>query len=129
MVVLLEDLALRVVEALRISLQRVVDRLRHVEELVLAVNDAPLRLEPDVLHERDERVEDLGHAAAEGRRGEMQDALAGQGLGKHADLVGERATRDRDVVGDCLGADVYPLKLHGGGGYRRPPPSLNPSTS
>ena len=52
------------------------DRLRDVEELVLAVDDPPLGVEAGVAHERHERVEDLGDAAAERGGGEMEDALA-----------------------------------------------------
>ncbi len=76
------DLLLLLAQALRVALERVVDRLRHIEELVRAVDDPPLRLEPGVGHERDERVVDLGHAAAEGGRGEVQHALARQRLGE-----------------------------------------------
>jgi hypothetical protein len=42
-----------------------VHELRRVEELLAPVDDVPLAVEADVLHERDERVEDLRHPAAE----------------------------------------------------------------
>ena len=47
-VVLLVDRALLLVEALRVSLQRVVDRLRDLEELLLAPDDPPLDVEAGV---------------------------------------------------------------------------------
>ena len=47
-----EDRALLVVEAARITLQRVVDRLRDVEEVLGAADDPPFDLEADVGHQR-----------------------------------------------------------------------------
>ena len=105
-VVRLEDALLLLAEPLRVALERVVDRLRDVEELVLAVDDLPLGLEPGVTHERDERVEDLGDTAAEGGRGEVQHALAGEGLRKRPDLVHEAACSNRGVVTEVLRPDV-----------------------
>ena len=95
------------------------DRLRDVEELVLAVDDAPLGVEARVAHERDERVEDLGDAAAESRRGEMKDALARERLGERLQLLHQPPAHDRRVVRQGLMADVYLLKFHGAAGYRR----------
>ena len=74
-------------EVLGRALQRVVHELRRVEELLAPVDDLPLALEPDVLHERDERVEDLGDAAAERGRRDVHDARALQRLGELADLL------------------------------------------
>ena len=72
--------------AARVALQAVVDRLRDVEELLVAVDDPPLDVEPGIRHQRDERVVDLRDAAAEGGRGQVDDALALEGLGEPADL-------------------------------------------
>ena len=83
-VVAAEDLLLLLGKPGLGALERVVDRLRDVEELILAVDDAPLGVEPGVAHERDERVEDLGHAAAEGRRREVQHAPARERLRERA---------------------------------------------
>ena len=118
-VVAAEDLLLLVRERARRALEGVVDRLRDVEELVLAVDDAPLGVEAGVAHERDERVEDLGDAAAESRRGEMKDALARERLGERLQLLHQPPADDRRVVRQGLVADVYLLKFHGGAGYRR----------
>ena len=105
-----EDLLLRLAEALRVSLQRVVDRLRDVEELLGAPDDPPLDLEARVLHQRDERVVDLGDAAAERGRRQMDDALARERLRQRADLVHQPARRDRRVVGERLVSDVDELQ-------------------
>ena len=69
------------------------DRLRDVEELVLAVDDPPLDVEPGVAHERNERVVDLGDAAAERGRREVEHALALERRRELADLVHEAARR------------------------------------
>jgi hypothetical protein len=83
-----------------------VNRFRHVEELVLALNDAPFGVEPRLAHERHERVEDLGDAAPERGGGEMEHALARERLGERLDLLHEPAARDGRVVGERLVADV-----------------------
>ena len=92
------------------ALERVVDRLRDVEELLLAADDPPLDLEARVLHERDERVVDLRDAAAEGGRREVDDALALERLREPADLVHEPARRDRRVVAQRFVTDVDELE-------------------
>jgi hypothetical protein len=101
-------------QAARVSLEAVVDRLRHVEELVLPVDDAPFCLKPRLAHERDERVEDLGDAAAEGGGREVEDALSAERLGQRPDLLHQPAAGDCRVVTESLAADVDLLKLHGG---------------
>ena len=99
---------------MRVALQRVVDRLRDVEELVPAVDDPPFDVEPGVPHERDERVEDLGDATAERGRREVEHPLALERRGELLDLVHEAPRGDRRVVGQELRADVDQLELHGG---------------
>ena len=76
LVVLLPGRPLLLGEVLRVALQRVVHELGGVEELLAPVDHLPLDLEPDVAHQRDQRVEDLRHAAAERGRRQVDDALA-----------------------------------------------------
>ena len=76
-----------------------------VEELLPAVDHLPLAIEPDVDHQRDERVQDLGHAAAERGRRHVQDALSLEPLGALADLVDHRPADDAGVIGEVLVAD------------------------
>ncbi|UUY04621.1 hypothetical protein LRS13_03540 [Svornostia abyssi] len=92
-------------EVLRVALQRVVHELRRVEELLAAVDDLPLGLQAHVVHERDERVEDLRDAAAERGRRQMHHARALQRLGELVDLLDQVAAADVGVVGELLRAD------------------------
>jgi len=81
---------LLVAEVLGRALERVVHQLGRVEELLAAVDDLPLDVEPDVLHERHEGVEDLADAAARNAVAETcTTAGAPQGLGELADLLDE----------------------------------------
>ena len=66
--------------------------------------------EPRVLHERHERVLDLGDAAAERRRGELEHTRAGERRGELADLVHQPAGRDRRVIRKRLVTDVDELE-------------------
>ena len=59
-----------------VALQAVVEALGDVEELRRSGDDLPLGLEAGVVHERHQRVEDLGDAAAEGRGVDVQHAAA-----------------------------------------------------
>src|SRR6185437_6545624 len=111
-----KDVALLLGQSLRVSLERVVDRLRDVPELVTALDDPPLRIEARADHERDERVVDLRHASAECRGRKMDDALALERLGKPADLVHETTSRNRGVVGKRLMSGVDELQ-HGLGRF------------
>ena len=72
---LVEDLPLLVAERLLGALQRVVEELGRVEELLLAEDHVPVGVEADVAHQRHDRVEDLGDAAAEGGGADVEDAL------------------------------------------------------
>src|SRR5439155_8816755 len=109
-VVAAEDLDLVGRERARVTLQAVVQRLGDVEELLGALDDAPLDLESNVGHERHERVVDLGDTAAERGRREMDHALALQRLGEPMNLVDETARGDRRVVGEALVPDVDELE-------------------
>ncbi len=108
-------LPLLVGQVLRITLQRVVHHLGGVEELLAPVDHLPLHLDPDVGHQRHERVEDLRDPAAERGGGEMDDAEPLQPLGPLADLVHQRPPDDARVVGEVLVGDGDRLE-HGGGG-------------
>ena len=105
-----EDPFLLLGQPLRVPLQRVVDRLRDVEELVGAADDPPLCLESGALHQRDQRVVDLRDAAAERGRREVDDALPLERLREPADLVHEPARRDRRVVAQRFVTDVDELE-------------------
>ncbi len=105
-------------EVLRVALEGVVHDLRGVEELLAPVDHLPLDLEPDVAHQRHERVEDLRDAAAERRGAQVDDAPALQRLGQLADLLHERAADDVGVVGEGLRGQRYWLE-HGGKPTRR----------
>ena len=112
LVVALEDLLLVGGQADLGALERVVDRLRDVEELIRALDDPPLDVEPGVAHQRNQRVVDLGDAAAEGRRGQVYDALALKRLGEPPDLIHQPTRGDSGVVRQRLGPGVDELK-HG----------------
>jgi hypothetical protein len=109
-VVAAEDLLLGLGQATLVALEGVVDRLRHAEELVGALDDPPFDVEPRVGHQRDERVVDLGHAAAERRRRKMHDALATQRLGETVDLLHQATRRQRRIVGEGLVSGVDELE-------------------
>src|SRR5512133_1394980 len=111
-----EDLALLVGQALRIALERVVDRLRDVPELFGALDDPPLGLEAGILHQRDEGVVDLRNTASEGRRREVYDTLPGERLGQPLDLIHEPTRRDSRVIGERLVSGIDELK-HGLGAF------------
>ena len=111
-----EDLPLLLGQALRVSLKRVVDRLRDVPELLGALDDPPLGLEPGILHQRDQRVVDLRDTASEGRRRQVHDTLPGERLGQPLDLVHEPTRRDGRVVGERLVSGIDELE-HGLGAF------------
>ena len=98
LVVALPGLPLLLGEVVGSALERVVHELRRVEELLAAVDHLPLDVEADVRHEGDERVEDLGDAAAERRGGHVDDALALQRGCELADLLDEGTAHDVGVV-------------------------------
>src|SRR5262249_22539412 len=104
------DLLLLRSQPLRGALEGVVNRLRRTEELVGALDDPPLGVESGVPHQRNERVKDLGHAAAEGRHRKVQDTLAFDLSREPANLIHRVARRDRPVVEQGLVADVDELE-------------------
>ena len=109
-VVAAEDLLLGLGQATLVALESVVDRLRDAEELVGALDDPPLDAEPRIGHQRDQRVVDLGDAAAESGRRKMHDALAAQRLGEAVDLLHQAARRQRRIVGEGLVSGVDELE-------------------
>ncbi len=76
LVVLPPGLPLLLVEILRGALERVVHELGRVEELLAPVDHLPLALQPDVAHQRHERVQDLRYPAAERGGGDVHDPAA-----------------------------------------------------
>ena len=70
----------------------------------------PLAVEADVAHQRHERVEDLRDSAAEGRGGDVHDALILQRLGQLADFGDQLAPTDVGVVSERLVAYGYWLE-------------------
>ena len=116
-VVAAEDLLLGIRQAARVALERVVDRLRDLEELVLSENHPPFGVEAGVAHQRHERVVDLRDAAAVGGGGEMEHPLALERLRQRADLISQRRARERRVVGERLVGRRDVLELHRLAGY------------
>ena len=111
-VVATEDLLLRLRQRLLVALQGVVNRLRDREELVGPGDDPPLDVEAGVFHQRNQCVIDLGDAAAERSRRQVDDPLARERFGEPADLLHQPARRERGVVRDGLMSDVDQLQ-HG----------------
>ena len=107
---LVEDRPLLVAQRLLGALQRVVKELGRVEELFLAEDHVPVRVEPGVAHQRHDRVEDLRDAAAEGGGADVQDALAFERLGQLADPLAQLFAGDVGVVGERLLAEGDFLK-------------------
>ena len=97
---LVEDRPLLVGERLGRPLQRVVEELGRFEELLLAEDHVPVRVDADVAHQRHDRVEDLRHAAAERGGRDVQDPFALQRRGELEDALGRLATDDARVVGE-----------------------------
>jgi hypothetical protein len=82
------DLHRDVPRDLLVALEPVVDRLGDLEELLVAVDDAPVRCETEALEHRDLGGQDLGDTTAVLGRVDVQDleALhAGGGLGEAVD--------------------------------------------
>src|SRR5262249_18035175 len=92
------------------ALEGFVNRLRGPEDLAGARDDPPLGVQAGVSHQRDERVENLRHAAAEGRRREVQDTLALDLSREPPYLLHQAARRDRPVIEQGLVADVDELE-------------------
>ena len=107
---LVEELPLLVAQRLLGALQRVVEELGRVEELLLAEDHVPVGVEADVAHQRHDRVEDLRDAAAEGGGADVQDAVALQRLGELADPLDQLLAGDVGVVGEGLVAEGDFLK-------------------
>ena len=105
-----EELPLLVAERLLGALQRVVEELGRVEELLLAEDHVPVGVEADVAHQRHDRVEDLRDAAAERGGADVQDALPLERLGQLADPLGQLLAGDVGVVGEGLLAEWDFLK-------------------
>ena len=99
LVVAIEERPLLVGQRPLIALQRVVQQLGRIEELLLAEHHAPVGVEADISHQRHERVEDLRDAAPEGRRADVEHAATPERLGQLADPLDQRAAAEARVVG------------------------------
>jgi len=60
------------------TLEAVVDRLRDREEALVARDHLPLGDEAQVVQDRDDRAQELGHASAVGGGVQVEDAQAAQ---------------------------------------------------
>src|SRR3954471_7084997 len=113
-----EDLLVRVAQAMRVALDRVVNRLRDVEEVLGSANDPPLDLEAGVLHQRHERVVDLCDTAAERGCREVHDPLPCERRGELAYLLHQPARGERRVIRERLVSDVDELQQADGQAVR-----------
>src|SRR5205085_3385660 len=91
-------------------LERVVHQLRDVVELLAPDHDLPVGLEAHVAHQRDERVEDLGDAAAEGGGGQMEHLEALKRLRQLANFLHERAADKMRAIRKALVAYGHRLQ-------------------
>ena len=81
------------------------EQLGDVVELLAPEHHLPLGVDAHVVHERDERVEDLRDAAAERGGGEVEHLQPLELLGELADLLDERLAGEVRVVGEALVPD------------------------
>ncbi len=95
------------------ALERVVEELGRVEELLFAEDHVPVGVDADVPHQRHDRVEDLRDAAAEGGGADVQDAVSLHRLGQLADALDRLLAGDVGVVGEGLLAEGDFLKHQG----------------
>ena len=102
LVVALEDRPFLVAERVRVALERVVEALGRVVELLAAEHHLPLGLDSHVVHQRDQRVEDLRDAATERGGGQVEHAKALEALRELANLLYERPSDQVGVVGEAL---------------------------
>ncbi len=105
-------------QPLGIALERVVDGLRDVEEAVRGLDDPPFDLQPDVRHQRHERVVDLRHATAERRGRQVEHTLADERRGQLVDLGHQPRRRHRRVVRERFPSDVDEIQ-HGNAAPRQ----------
>ena len=85
-------------------MQRVVKGFGDAEEIRSSVHDVPANLDVEVEGERDQPIEDLGHAAADGGGVDHLHRPAYEGTGQRADAVDFAASEQRQIVvqrGQC----------------------------
>jgi len=85
-------------------LQAVMHRLRDVKELVGAADHLPVGFEAEVRHQRHERGQNLGDAAAERRGVDVQHPRPAQPPGQFQNLSYARVADDRPVRLDASGS-------------------------
>ena len=78
-------------------LQAVVHRLRDVEELIAALHHLPVGGETNIVHERHQRAENLGDAAAEGGCIDVENAGASEAVRQPEDFFCSFLADDRAV--------------------------------
>ncbi len=97
------------------TLQGIVEKLGDGEEIGIALQEVPLRLQSDAAHQRHQRVEQFRHPASVGRAVDVRHPRALQPLREVQDLV------DDLVAGDAAVAlDVLRLYRHHGQHIRPP---------
>ncbi len=94
-----ERLAGPSVEADIHALEAVMDALGDVEESLVAGDDAPLGLEPDIEHEGGQSGQELGDAATEAGGIDVEDAGPAEGFGQAPDLVDGLVAGDWGIGG------------------------------
>ena len=110
LVVAKPHLPLLISDVAGVALERIVHQLGGVEELLTAVDHLPFAVQTHVHHQRHKRGQDLGDAAAECGRREVENTFALERLGELMDLVHERAPDQARVIGEVLVGDGYGLE-------------------
>ena len=70
-----------------LPVERVVEALGDFKERLFAVDDVPMHVEPDFVHQRDEPVENLSHAPAGERRVDLLYPASLEVSGQAANIV------------------------------------------
>ena len=81
-------------EDLLLALERVVERLRHREEVAIALDDLPLRLDAHVVHEGHEASQDLRHPPAHAGGVDVDEVPPADALGDVEEEVHRAPGRD-----------------------------------
>ena len=80
-----------------LAVQGVVEAFRDLKERLLAVDDIPIDVEADFVHQRNQAVENLRHAAAAECRVDLLHSAALEIPGQAADVVDLAGADDRGV--------------------------------
>jgi hypothetical protein len=93
-----EDVKIVLRDGFRPAVQGVMEFLGHLEELVPAFDDPPVRGHPQFLEQRDHPVEDLGDPAADRRGVDVPHKLPLQLAGEQAQVVDRGIADDGDII-------------------------------